>query len=115
MPFTQSTLHSILLLLLTGATLTAVLLLRRWQHEASAYYRTRSSTNQRQWLHLIGQEAYSHAERVYPHYDGPAKLNEAIKYALDRAQLHHLDFTYAEIRAVIECAWTEATASAKTL
>ncbi|MGB8956367.1 MAG: hypothetical protein WCC10_13420, partial [Tumebacillaceae bacterium] len=72
---------------------------------------TKTSAAEREWLRLVGTEAFHYAERAFAHYDGPAKLNEAVKYVLERAKRQDTEFTYPEIRAVIEKAWTEVSAA----
>ncbi|ARU59771.1 hypothetical protein CBW65_00930 [Tumebacillus avium] len=84
-----------------------LVVLHRWKLKAVRYYRTKTTVRQREWLNLIGQEAFHYAERAFTHYDGPAKLNEAVKYVLERSDSHGVDVTYPEIRAVIEKAWAE--------
>lgn len=84
-----------------------LVVLHRWKLRAARYYRAKTTVRQREWLSLIGQEAFHYAERAFGHYDGPAKLNEAVKYVLERSDLQGVEVTYPEIRAVIEKAWAE--------
>lgn len=102
-----SAMHEALLLLLQLAALAALALLQQWKAKAVEYYAHRTTKQQREWLALVGNEAFHYAEQVFLTYDGPAKLNEAVKYVLDRAKMHNLQVTYPEVRAVIEKAWAE--------
>lgn len=108
-----STLHELLLLGLETLLLFGAGVLHRLKASATKYYVSRTSATQREWLRLVGVEAFHYAERAYAALDGPAKLNEAVKYVLDRAGSLGLDISYPEIRAVIEKAWTEANVEKK--
>ncbi|ASS74461.1 hypothetical protein CIG75_05290 [Tumebacillus algifaecis] len=88
-----------------------LVVLYRWKLKALGYYRTTMSVRQREWLNLIGREAFHYAERAFTHYDGPAKLNEAVKYVLERSDQQGVEVTYPEIRAVIEKAKAEMVLS----
>ena len=81
--------------------------MRHWKLRAFAYYETKSTAIQREWLRLVGVEAYHYAERTFYQHDGPAKLNEAIKYVLDRAEGQGVEISYPEVRAVTERACSE--------
>ncbi|KEO83050.1 phage holin, LLH family [Tumebacillus flagellatus] len=99
--------HDALLLLLQIAVFVAIGLLQKWKAQAVEYYTKHSTTQQREWLRMVGNEAFHYAERVFATFDGPGKLNEAVKYVLDRADFHGIHVTYPEVRAVIEKAWSE--------
>jgi LL-H family phage holin len=100
-------LNSALLIVLQIALLAALWLLHRWKVQAEEYYLKHSTKQQREWLALVGNEAFHYAEQVFASHDGPAKLNEAVKYVLDRAAAHGVHITYPEVRAVVEKAWAE--------
>ncbi|MBL0386167.1 hypothetical protein JJB07_05815 [Tumebacillus sp. ITR2] len=102
-----NTLRDALLVLLQIALFAGLVLLQKWKTQAVEYYAKRNTTSQREWLKLVGNEAFHYAEQVFTAHDGPAKLNEAVKYVLDRAQTHGIPVTYPEVRAVIEKAWAE--------
>lgn len=101
------TLREIILIALEITLLVGLGLLHRWKMRAHSYYVTHTTIKQREWLKLVGNEAFHYAEQVFSHYDGPAKLNEAIQYVLERAESQGITVNYAEIRAVIEKAWWE--------
>ncbi|WP_170119365.1 phage holin [Tumebacillus permanentifrigoris] len=103
----QSLVNSALLLLLQIAVVSGLILLKRWKLQMEAYYAKQTTVQQRELLALVGNEAFHYAEQVFAQHDGPAKLNEAVKYVLDRATSHRLQVTYPEVRAVIEKAWAE--------
>jgi len=98
-----------LLITLQLVLIVGLIWMRRWKMRAFEYYETKSTAIQREWLRLVGVEAYYYAERTYHNYDGPAKLNEAIKYVLDRAEGQGLIVTYPEVRAVVERACSEVS------
>jgi len=100
--------HNLLLISLELLLFSGLLLFFRWQRQASHYYAARLSVSRREWLHRVGQEAYHFAERAYADYDGPAKLNEAVKYVLEHSKRHGIDVSYQEIRAVVESAWSHS-------
>lgn len=102
--------HGLLLTGLEAAMMLGLTLLHRWKRRAIELYQRQTTAAERQWLQLVGVEAFHYAERVFRECDGPAKLNEAVKYVLDRTSTHGVDVTYSEIRAVIERAWSEAKA-----
>lgn len=99
--------HDALLVLLQIAVFMGLRSLQNWRAQAVAYYAKRTTTEQREWLKLVGNEAFHYSERVFASLDGPAKLNEAVKYVLDRAESHGITVSYPEVRAVIEKAWAE--------
>lgn len=96
-----------LLITLQLVLIVGLISMHRWKMRAFEYYETKSTAIRREWLRLVGVEAYHYAERTYYTYDGPAKLNEAIKYVLDRAEGQGLVVTYPEVRAVVERACSE--------
>lgn len=106
----SNTLHELLLIGLETLLLLGIALFHRFRQMAAQYCASKTTAAQREWLRLVGVEAYHYAERAFLQFDGPAKLNEAVKYVLDRADSYGLHITYPEIRAVIEKAWTEANA-----
>lgn len=72
------------------------------------YVTTQTTARTRDLLSQIGKEAFAYAETVYGAMDGPAKLNEAIKYMLNVLGQHgYKDVPMQDIRAVIEQAWLE--------
>lgn len=109
----SSHLHELLLVGLETLLVLLLHLFRRWRGYALQYYTAKTTATQREWLRLVGMEAFHYAERVYALLDGPAKLNEAVKYVLVRAEAHGMDVTYPEIRAVIEKAWSDTVRTQK--
>lgn len=67
-----------------------------------------TTANQRQVLSQLGREAFAYAETVHAAQDGPAKMNEAVKFLLDRCESCGLkDLQMVEVRAAIESAWLQ--------
>jgi hypothetical protein len=106
-------LHELLLVGLETALLLLIRLFQHWKGYALHYYTAKTTATQREWLRLVGVEAFHYAERAFVLLDGPAKLNEAVKYVLDRAEPLGIEVTYQEIRAVIEKAWSETVPTQK--
>lgn len=103
----SSLVSNALLILLQIVLVVGLSMLRRWKLQMEEYYAKHSTVQQRKLLALVGNEAFHYAEQVFHTHDGPAKLNEAVKYVLDRAVSHGLQVTYPEVRAVVEKAWAE--------
>ncbi|MBL0386284.1 hypothetical protein JJB07_06405 [Tumebacillus sp. ITR2] len=94
--------------LLQIAVLAAFILLKNLKSRLESYYTAHTSTQERQLLAQFGREAFAFAETVYRDYDGPAKMNEAIKYLLDAGTKYGMkDIPLTEARAVIESAWLD--------
>ncbi|KEO82046.1 phage holin, LLH family [Tumebacillus flagellatus] len=94
--------------LLQIAVLAALLFLKNLKTRLETYYTTHTSAQERQMLAQFGREAFAYAETVYRDYDGPAKMNEAIKYLLDTGAKYGMqDLPLTEVRAVIESAWLD--------
>jgi hypothetical protein len=90
------------------AVVVALVLLRKFKDQIQSYYLSHNTTQQRQLLAQLGQEAFAYAETVYRDMDGPAKLNEATKYLLDKSQSLGLgEVPMTDVRAVIESAWLQ--------
>ncbi|MGZ4123083.1 MAG: phage holin, LLH family [Tumebacillaceae bacterium] len=109
----SSHLHELVLVGAETLLLVILGLFQRWKAYAMQYYHTKTTATQREWLRLVGVEAFHYAERAFAGWDGQAKLNEAVKYVLDRAHVLGIDVSYPEIRAVIEKAWSETVNVAK--
>lgn len=93
-------------ILVQMAILVVLFLLRTLKAHLQTYVVAHTTTQQRQLLAQLGQEAFSYAETVYQGLDGPAKLNEATKYLLDKANTTGLgQVQLQDARAVIESAW----------
>jgi hypothetical protein len=94
--------------LLQAAVLVVIILVRNLKKRLETYYNAHSTAQERQLLSQIGREAFAYAETVYRDYDGPAKMNEAIKYLLDTGANSGLkDIPLTSARAVIESAWLD--------
>lgn len=90
------------------AVVVAMILLRKLKDHVQTYVLSHTTTQQRQLLAQLGQEAFAYAETVYRGMDGPAKLNEATKYLLDKSQALGLgEVPMTDVRAVIESAWLQ--------
>jgi hypothetical protein len=88
--------------------LLGLFLLRTLKGKVQTFVDAKTTVQQRQMLTQLGKEAFAYAETVYRGHDGPAKLNEALKYLLDRCDSSGLcDVHMKEARAVIESAWIE--------
>ena len=88
--------------------LLGLFLLRTLKARVKTFVDSKTTVQQRAMLSQLGKEAFAYAETVYRGHDGPAKLNEAIKYLLDRCDTCGLnDVHMKEARAVIESAWIE--------
>ena len=95
-------------ILLQIAALVGLYLLRRAYVYVQGYVDSRSTTEKRTLLAQLGKEAFAYAETVHRDYDGPAKLNEAVKYLLERCEGSGLgEVSMKDMRAVIESAWLE--------
>lgn len=96
-------------LILQIAVFVALFFLRTFKNKVQTYYTSKTTQQERLLLAQIGREAFAFAETVYRGHDGPAKLNEAIKYLLDRAKEQGLgDVAMMDARAMIEAAWLES-------
>ncbi|TCP53733.1 superfamily 6 holin (LLH) [Tumebacillus sp. BK434] len=90
------------------AVLAGLLLLRNLKQRMQNYYDAQTTLQNRQLLAQLGREAFSYAETVYTMEDGPAKMNEAIKYLMDKCGTCGMqDVPMKDMRAVIESAWLE--------
>ena len=95
-------------ILLQLAILAGMFLLRKFKQSAQTFYESNTTIQQRQLLSQLGREAFVYAETVYAQMDGPAKLNEAIKYLYDRCDTCGIENLHMqEARAVVESAWLE--------
>lgn len=93
-------------ILLQLVVIIGLFLLRKLKGRMEAFYDAHTTTQQRALLGQIGREAFAFAETVYREYDGPAKMNEAIKYLLDAgSKLGLQEISLTDARAVIESAW----------
>ncbi len=100
-------------ILLEVAILAGLLLFRDIKQRIQQYYDTHTTLQQRNLLAQLGREAFSYAETVYAREDGPSKMNEAIKYMLDKcASCGMKDVEVKDLRAVIESAWLQDRRSA---
>ena len=63
------------------------------------------SVEQRNLLHKIGKEAFTHAETVYKYADGEKKLDQAYTYATSRLASLGIKMSEQEIKAAIHEAW----------
>ncbi|PWK13898.1 phage holin, LLH family [Tumebacillus permanentifrigoris] len=90
------------------AVLVVIILVRTVKKRLETYYTSHTTVQQRQLLSQFGREAFAYAETVYRDYDGPAKMNEAIKYLLDTGESAGMkDIPLTSARAVIESAWLD--------
>ena len=105
---TGFSLHDLLLALLEGVLLWGVIALRSLRRNATAYYDTRATLKQREWLRLIGEEAYHFAERAYGGHESEAKRYQASRYVRDRAEELGVQLSNSEICASLERAWLGA-------
>jgi hypothetical protein len=97
--------NQMLLLVLQLVIIAGIVVLQKIKNEFLLYYRRHTNAQERMILGLLGQEAFAFAETVFAHYDGAGKLNEAVKYLIDRANQYGLTLTMDEVRAAIEKAW----------
>jgi len=104
---TGFTLTDLLLAVLEGVLLWGVFALRSVRRNATAYYETRATLKQREWLRMVGEEAYHFAERAYGGHESEAKRYQASRYVRDRAEELGVELSNSEIRASIERAWLE--------
>lgn len=104
---TGVSLQDLLLVVLEGVLLWGVIALRGVRRNATAYYDARATLKQREWLRLVGEEAYHFAERAYGGHESEAKRYQASRYVRDRAEELGVELTNSEIRASIERAWLE--------
>ncbi|HEU4965201.1 MAG TPA: hypothetical protein VFV52_15340, partial [Bacilli bacterium] len=74
----SETMRDVLLIGVEITLLLSLALLHRWKLRAQTYFTAHTTTKEREWLRMVGSEAFHYAEQVFAHYDGPAKLNEAI-------------------------------------
>lgn len=103
-------------LILQIAVFGALLFLRTFKNKVQTYYTSKTTHQERLLLAQLGREAFALAETVYRGHDGPAKLNEAIKYLLDRAKEHGLgDVPMMDARAMIEAAWLESNRAVQAM
>jgi hypothetical protein len=105
--FWMGLLNQGLTILLQAAVLILLYLFRQIGQKITAYYESHTTMRQRQLLALLGREAFAFAETVYKSLDGDAKLNEALRYLLSKAEQHGLSISMKDARAVIEQAWLE--------
>jgi len=90
------------------AILAGLFLLRNLRGNLAGFFDSRTNAQKRQLLAQLGKEAFAYAETVHRDGDGPAKLNEAVRYMLDRCDGCGLgEVPMKEMRAVIEGAWLE--------
>lgn len=68
--------------------------------KVSAWLEARTTASQRDTLHKLAAEAAALAEATYETLDGPAKLNKAIQYVIDKSPVPNLDIV--TIRAAVE-------------
>jgi predicted ArsR family transcriptional regulator len=95
-------------IVLEVAVLVGLLLLRNVKQHLEKFYAAKTLLEQRQLLAQLGREAFSYAETVHGSKDGPAKMNEAIKYMLEKCDDCGMkEVSMKDLRAVIESAWLE--------
>jgi hypothetical protein len=94
-------------ILLQASVLVLLYLFRQIAQKISAYYESHTTLRQRELLTQLGREAFTFAETVYRSMDGEAKLNEALRYLLSKAEQHGLSISMKDARALIEQAWLE--------
>ncbi|ASS74537.1 hypothetical protein CIG75_05680 [Tumebacillus algifaecis] len=88
------------------AVLVGLFLLRGLKQRMDQFYEAKTLLQNRQLLAQLGQEAFSYAETVHQTEDGPAKMNEAVKYLLNKCDAHGMqDVPMKDMLAVIETAW----------
>jgi len=88
--------------------LVGVLVLRAFKEPLMKAITTHTTAKQREVLTQLGREAFAFAETVHAGLDGPAKMNEAVKFMLERCDgcgLHDVDMR--DVQAVIESAWLQ--------
>ncbi|MCX7570696.1 phage holin, LLH family [Tumebacillus sp. DT12] len=90
------------------AILAGLFFLRKLRGNVEGFFDSRTNAQKRQLLAQLGKEAFAYAETVYRGGDGPAKLNEAVRYMIDRCEDCGLgEVPMKEMRAVIEGAWLD--------
>lgn len=95
-------------LLLQIAVLGGLYLLAKLRTRFKTMLDSQTTYQQRQLLAQLGREAFAYAETVYRDHDGPAKLNQATRYLLDRCETCGLEeIPVQDARALIESAWLE--------
>lgn len=67
----------------------------------------RTSAAQRELLHKLAGEAYAWVEHQYATEDGDHKLNEAVRYVLDRLRLDKIGLSAEDVTAAVQKAWQE--------
>jgi len=82
--------------------------------KVNAWLASRTTAQQRDILHRIASEGFALAEVAYKDLDGPAKLNMAIAYVVDRLGDIGIDTTIETIRAAVEKAVLEYNSNVKS-
>lgn len=75
--------------------------------KAGAYFDAKLTAAQRELLHRIAGEAYAYAETAFKNAGGPAKLEEALKYASEQLKKRGVSVSAVELQATIENTWLE--------
>jgi len=81
---------------------------RRMSNAQRNYYSASRELQRRNLLQALGREAFAQAESIHRGMDGPAKMNEAIKYLYAKCDSCGMgDIDMSDARAVIEAAWLD--------
>jgi Phage holin protein (Holin_LLH). len=70
--------------------------------KVNAWLASRTTAQQREILHRLATEGMALAEATYASLDGPAKLNRALQYVVERASAYGIDVSVETIRAAVE-------------
>jgi hypothetical protein len=81
--------------------------------KVTAWLETRTTAQQREILHRLATEAMALAESEYKDRGGPAKLDAALMYVIDRAAKYGINVGMDSIRAAIEKAVLDYNARTK--
>lgn len=75
--------------------------------KAGAYFDAKLTAAQRELLHRIAGEAYAYAETAFKNAGGPAKLEEALKYASEQLKKRGINISNIELQSAIEKVWLD--------
>lgn len=82
-------------------------LIARLRAKVEAWLSARTSAAQRELLHKLAGEAYAWVEHQYATEDGHHKLNEAVRFVLDRLRLDKIGLSAEDVTAAVQKAWQE--------
>lgn len=99
-----------LIALLVTFILTVLAMLRG---HMKTWLNARTTANQREILHRLAEEAAALAEVTYKDAGGPAKLDAAFEYVIDRANEAGIPLNKLSVRAAIEKAVLDYNAKVK--